>query len=164
MTAGFITKNDIPSEIAHEIGTKNGQIINSLIINLIENSKDKEEIGFSDEKYSLLLKLKKFNYEKIYNHQILKDYDKFCSKIIENLFDFLMQIFERYGFDLPLFYENNIELTQNFCQYISEMKNFYMKEKTTGEKIVTDFIAGMTDLYALDAIKQITIPKPIIFK
>jgi dGTPase len=164
IVAGFIAKNDIPNEIAREIGQNNGHIINSLIFDLIENSKDKKEVGFSDEKYNLILKLKKFNSERIYNHIILKDYDKFCSNIIENLFEFLMKTIEKYGFDLPLFYDNNIELTKNFCNYISDMKYFYLKEKTPATQIVIDYIAGMTDLFALEAIKQITIPKPIIFK
>jgi dGTP triphosphohydrolase len=31
------------------------------------------------------------------------------------------------------------------------------------KQIVTDYISGMTDAFALDSIKQITIPKPISF-
>ena len=40
---------------------KNGQIIESLINDLIKSSKDKEEIMFSPEKHKLMVQLKDFN-------------------------------------------------------------------------------------------------------
>ncbi|MDR2836238.1 MAG: HD domain-containing protein [Bacteroidales bacterium] len=162
--AGFITKNDIPNYIVKEIGTKNGQIINTLVIDLIENSKNNSQIGFSDEKYNLLLTLKDFNYKYIYDHRTLKEYDAFCDKIITNLFEYLLNLFEKNKFDFPKYEESNIQLNNNFGNYLSGMENFYKQNKETDKQIITDYISGMTDFFALDSIKQITIPKPIVFK
>lgn len=164
IVAGFITKNDIPTDIVKEIGSNNGQIINNLVIDLIENSKNSEYIGFSDEKYNLLLKLKNFNYKYIYNHKILNEYYEFCDKIITNLFDYLINLFNKNQFNFQKYSESNIELAQNFGHYLFGMKNFYLSQLTSPNQIVTDYISGMTDFFALDSIKQITIPKPILFK
>lgn len=44
------------------------------------------------------------------------------------------------------------------------MKGLYEKENFIPKQIVTDYISGMTDNYALKAYKSIKIPNPIIFK
>ena len=44
------------------------------------------------------------------------------------------------------------------------MKTLYDRENNIPKQIVTDFIAGMTDNYALDTYKSIRIPKPIVMK
>ncbi|WP_367888802.1 hypothetical protein [Desulfoluna spongiiphila] len=43
------------------------------------------------------------------------------------------------------------------------MDEFYSNESFIPQQIVTDYISGMTDDYALCCMKQITIPKPIQF-
>jgi dGTP triphosphohydrolase len=51
------------------------------------------------------------------------------------------------------------------------MKNFYINEKqqnnlTEGDlckQIVTDYISGMSDKFAIDCMKEISIPRPIEF-
>jgi len=40
----LITENDIPSEVREKLGKKNGEIIDSFVIDLIEWSKQKGEI------------------------------------------------------------------------------------------------------------------------
>lgn len=57
--AGFIKLSDIPNEIKDYIGNTNGDIINSLIIDIIKSSKDSDCIGFSDEMFNTLKILKK---------------------------------------------------------------------------------------------------------
>ena len=43
------------------------------------------------------------------------------------------------------------------------MRDLYEAEGTIPNAIVTDYISGMTDNFALDSMRQITIPKPISF-
>lgn len=164
ISANCISLKDIPSEIANKIEIKNGQIINELIIDLIENSKNSDFISFSDEKFELISKLKKFNYEYIYNHKKLLEYDHFCEKIIKNIFEHLYNVFEKNSFNIEKYLESNIELDINFGNYLKNMKNFYLSNLTKTNQIIADYISGMTDFFALESIKQITIPKPIIFK
>ena len=162
--AGYISYKDIPNDVKYLLGDRNGRIINTLIVDIIENSKNSDKIGFSDTTYESVTKLKHFNYKMIYNHPELNRYDKFCHNIIASLFDHLINLIEAYKFEFHKYYESGIELDKNFGEYICGMFDFYSVEKSSSTQIVTDYISGMTDTFALESIKQITIPKPIYFK
>ncbi|MDD3739731.1 MAG: HD domain-containing protein [Bacteroidales bacterium] len=162
--AGFISDKDIPDEVKVLLGNRNGRIINALIIDIIENSKESDKIGFSDQKYESVTKLKKFNYKMIYQHPDLQNYDKFCDNIISSLFDHLMNLITVNKFNFQKYFESNIDFDRNFGDYLLGMKDFYFKHQDSDIQIITDYIAGMTDSFALESIKQITIPKPIHFK
>jgi dGTP triphosphohydrolase len=95
------------------LGDRNGQIINKLILDIIENSKESEKIGFSDLTYEIVTKLKHFNYKYIYAHPELKRYDIFCDKIINNLFDYLFNLLDKNNFNFEKYSESCIELDKN---------------------------------------------------
>jgi dGTPase len=163
ITAGFIKEKDIPKNVKKMLGNKNGQIINNLVLSIIEHSKNKDYIGFSDEKFELIKDLKKFNYQNIYYHHELVKYHKFCNKIINDLFDFLMEIYDKNKKNYELYKKSDIELEKNFGKYLKSMRNFYINDQDNPKFFATDYISGMTDGYALASIKQITIPKPLKF-
>ena len=85
--AGLITEADIPAIVQQEIGTSNGEIINTLTLDLINYSKDKDYIGFSPEKTAILSELKKFNYERIYHNEQMRQRKETIDKCIADLFD-----------------------------------------------------------------------------
>jgi len=158
--AGFIKKNDIPEEIIKKIGFTNSEIINFFVYDIVENSKNKDVICFSDEKYELMLILRNFNYKNIYYNDKKSSFP-FAEKIINTIFDYLIEIYNKYKNDFT-FYENyKYKFVRHFGHHLDEMQEFY-KNNTDNKIIITDFISGMTDLYAIDAMKQITIPQPLI--
>lgn len=159
----LIEINDIPKNVRNELGKTNGEIINKLIIDIIETSKDKNCISLSDEKYELMKELKSFNYSNIYENKILKEYNIYCHKIIYSLFDHLLQLIAKNSFDCEKYNNSNIKLDIAFGNYLEKMKEFYLSNKATDEIIVTDYISGMTDLYALECMKQISLPRPLSF-
>ncbi len=160
IVAGFITRNDIPKEIIEKIGVTNSDIIDFFINDIIDNSKDSDTIGFSDEKFNLIKILKNFNYNKIYYHNKRLDYKPFADKIINTVFDYLIILYDKLGKDY-LAYQNKVaNIDKAFGRYIENMHEFY-KSETNEIQIITDFISGMTDLYILESMKSIIIPKPI---
>ena len=161
VVAKFITLSDVPEKIRDSIGKSNGDIINSLIIDLIQNSKDSDKIGFSDEMFEKLKILKQFNYKRIYLHPVILEYRKKGEAILEDLFDYLLNQYDNFGQDYDKYREQNSILSEKFGSYLGKMKDFYDKENNIPKQIVTDYIAGMTDNYALEAYKSIKIPKPI---
>lgn len=161
--AGYISDKDIPSKVKELLGDKNGEIINALIIDIIESSKDSDRVGFSDKTFEVITELKRFNYKNIYNHPSLRSYDIFCERIINNLFDYLSEIFDKHGWNFNEYKNPRVDLDKNFGDYLAGMKHLYDSRNEGIQQIVTDYIAGMTDVYALESIKQITIPKPIQF-
>lgn len=164
LIAKIIKKNELPKEIRDEVGETNGQIINELIRDLINHSKESEKIGFSDAMFEKLKILKSFNYRHIYLHPTITHYRKMGENILEEIFDFLLETFSNYGEDYDKYYEHEILLVQRFGRYLDGMQEFYKKEGSAPKTIVCDYVAGMTDNFALESIKQIKIPEPLKFR
>lgn len=164
LIADFIKKQDIPDDVLKELGSTNGEIINTLVSDMIVFSSYKDHIGFSDEKYELMKKLKNFNYEHIYKHPELLRYNKFCHKIIDALFDHFSHLYNTLKNDFGKYTELEVKTDRAFGHYVESLWSFYEISKADTTTVVTDYIAGMTDYYALESMRQITIPAPISFR
>jgi len=79
------------------------------------------------------------------------------------LFEYTFDLLTRNKFDFAKYEESDIELDNNFGDYLKGQFDFYQLSKDDNKQIITDYISGMTDVYAIESIKQITIPKPIYF-
>jgi len=124
---------DIPESITKELGNTNKDIVNTIILDIIENSFNKNYILLSEKVYNAIKELKKFNYEHIYN----KANSKKRLKEIENMFNI---IFEHYLNDL-----NNKNLNSNIYKlFLNEMNEEYINNNDN-VRIIIDYIAGMTD-------------------
>jgi len=162
IVAKFISRNDIPVEVQKRIGNTNGEIIDYFVRDVIEASKENNKIGFSDEAFELIKILRDFNYKCIYMNESKLNYKPFAVKIINSLFDYLMDLMLKLGNDFPKYQELPLKLDHAFGNYLESMVNIY-KDETDPKVAVTDYVAGMTDLYALECMKQITFPSPIFF-
>lgn len=160
ITAGFIKRYDIPQDVRQFLGNTNSEIIDTLVKDLVENSKNANKVGFSDDTYEMFLLLQQFNYKHIYLNEKLKSFKKQAIIIINTLFDYFAELFELNGKDYQKYAQMELKIEKSFGKYIENMDNFYKDEKDPNV-IITDYIAGMTDLFMLDAIKQLTIPGPV---
>ena len=68
IVVGLIKREDIPDEVTKVLGNNNRQIINTLIIDLLNNSYGKNYLTFSDDVFKALDTLFDFNYEHIYRN------------------------------------------------------------------------------------------------
>ena len=170
--AGFIEEKNIPKAIRDKIGTSNGEIINYLVLDLIENSIE-DEISFSKGCHELMVELKDFNYQSIYNNPRIKEYKRYCKRIISTLYEYLSKLYCSYHWDIEFYLkDDSLDIDRFFGNYIKGMKDFYFAEKISnnwtegdlGKQIVADYISGMTDKFAIECMKEISIPKPIDFK
>ncbi|MEI7628942.1 MAG: HD domain-containing protein [Bacteroidota bacterium] len=163
LIAKFITIDQIPDEIRTEVGASNGEIINTLIHDIVNSSKDTDEIRISDEMFDKIKILQRFNYKYIYDHEIITNYKKMGERILEELFDFLIEFHSNHGHNYEFYMQSEIVLIRHFGSYLERYKQIYELEGNIPKIIVCDFIAGMTDGYALNAYNEIKIPKPIKF-
>ena len=132
------------SKIVHETVRL---IINLLVTDLINNSKKNIKdlniktvndvrdsnnlvINFSDNVKNLNINLKKFLYKNLYKHPDVLEMTNQANHIIKNLFD-------AYTADVKL-------LPTDYYQYNLEKIN-----KNDKERVICDYIAGMTDRFAL---------------
>lgn len=125
----------IPGIVKDVLGTTNSEIMNSLILDIIENSYDKSYIAMSDNVYNALNILKDFNMENIY----LKANDKKRIDSYRNMFYTL--------FDVYLKALNNSKKTNSIYEvYLKDMNEEYIKNNKK-EQIIIDYLSGMTDRY-----------------
>jgi dGTPase len=164
VTAGFLRRGDLPPRITRELGSSNTDIIGALVNDVVEHSRASKAVGFSNERHEMVRDLGEFNYERIYFHPKLQKYRRHIRNIIHTLFDYFLELFQRHGRDFDAYKALDLEAERNFGNYIQKLKGVYEKEGFDGKTIVTDYIAGMTDGFALDCMRQISIPAPLEFR
>ncbi len=132
---GVIKKEDLPKEITSILGNNNKDIINTIVIDIITNSIDKDYLKMSPSIYECLVNLKKFNYEHIYSKANSKEKINEYKLMFETVFNGCLEHINN---------ENKEALI--YVNFINNMSDEYLN-KNTKERIVIDYIAGMTDDY-----------------
>ena len=163
LKADFIKKEDIPEKIRTEIGFENGAIIDKLVHDIINTSKESDAIEFSDEMYEKIDILQEFNEKHIYNHPKILNYRKMGENILKELFEYLLDLLNKTGQIYRRYEKKDLEIDKRFGAYLKGYRSVYKKEGFMAKQIVCDYVAGMTDSFALEAYKQIKLPKPIEF-
>ena len=127
-----IKKSDIPKEITDILGNSNRSIINTVILDIINNSINKNYIKLSSNIFNALNKLLKFNYENIY----LKANSEEQINKYKDMFEALFNVYKTH-------LKNNKTDEDIYTLFINDMSSFY--KKNTENRIIIDYIAGMTD-------------------
>lgn len=144
----LINKDDIPKGIKEELGYTNGEIINTLVCDIIENSYGKDCIQLSREKGEALEQLIKENVRLIYRADKIVRYEKTAENVMEGLFFNLMEVCN----DLEKLKNSELKVHHKFYSY---MRDIGYNEEESGEQRAIDFIAGMTDSFALNCFEEI---------
>ena len=139
---GKIKREEIPIEISSVLGTTNRDIVNTIILDIIENSMDKPYIKLSDDVYKALFALKKFNGKHIYSKAM-------TSNEIEYYRVGMNKIYDRYLNDI----ENGNKKSIIYTMFLNDMDKSYL-ENTNNKRKVIDFIAGMTDDLFINEIEE----------
>ena len=133
--AGILSREDIPTAISDVLGHTHGQRINALVCDIIQTSREAGAICLSPAVEQALKDLRSFMFERVYRNPVAKGEEQKAK-------DMLCRLFEYY-------YKNPSQLPEDFQPQMS----FDGLERT-----VCDYIAGMTDNYAVDKFTQIFVP------
>lgn len=135
VNAGVIKESDIPSDIIEHLGNKKSKRIDTLVKSVVYNSDGSDiKMDCTTDKY--YLKLHEFLYSYVYHNPIVKVEEEKVYGIVEGIYKY--------------FLENPDKLT-------AEYKLVF--ERDGIKRAVTDYIAGMTDHYAVTVYSDIYIPK-----
>ncbi len=132
---GKISRKEIPAEIRTVLGVTNREIVNTIILDIIDNSLDQPYIKMSDKVYHAMMSLKKFNYEHIYQYAMSKEEYAYFEKGMNLLF-------QRYLEDI----QENRQDSDIFQVFLNDKCEAYLKETSDKRKVI-DYLAGMTDGY-----------------
>ena len=128
LRADLIKIEDLPQECLEYFGTYRSTGITKMVFDIIENSYEKDYIKMSDECQEKMNILRSWLFANVYSSK--KEEFK-AKKVIKELFEF----------------------------YVEKLQNKYQTEDNyLLKKIVADYVAGMTDRYALKKYKQLFIP------
>ncbi len=143
----LVARGDIPREITEVLGDKNKDIVNTLVVDLVNNSMDKETLGFSADIFNALERLKSWNYENIYHNPKKSSQDKKIEKMFQ-------VVLEECRGEL----NSGVDKTTEINKWCNSLGEEY-KEKTSLPRIVADYVSGMTDDFLMNAYKEIVVPK-----
>ena len=130
---GLFNRNDLPEEITKVLGNDNKDIINTIVKDIIDNSYNKPYITMSEEVFTAIGELKKFNSENIYSKSLTKEE-------IEYYRQGMNKIYNRYLSDIT----NSNKESIIYKLFLNTQSAKY-KEETPIKRQVIDFIPGMTD-------------------
>ena len=133
-----VSVEDIPNNVKNILGTDNKDIVNTLIMDIINNSYNKNYIKLSNEVYNALNDLIKFNYENIYNLANSKDEIKEYEFMFNVVFDKCIYILD-----------NKLTNYNIYKNFLNNMDELYIKNNNK-YRIIIDYIAGMTDRYFIE--------------
>ncbi len=132
--AGVIVADDIPKDIIAALGETKSQRINTLVSSLVENSTDDILMDENTEKY--YIKLHEFLFDAVYKNPVAKSEENKVLGIVEGLYKY--------------FIKNPKKMSAEYLRIC---------ENEGAERAVVDYIAGMTDHYAITVYSDIYIPK-----
>ena len=135
-------RSDIPESIRDVLGDNNRDIVNTVVLDIINESIDKPYIKMSDKVYNALFALKKFNNENIYKYSMTK----------EELDYYEVGINKLYNIYLDYIKTNNKE-SDIYKIFLNHQDKRYL-ESTNIKRWVIDYIAGMTDDFLIREIKN----------
>ncbi len=140
---GLFERSELPKEITEVLGNTNSDIMNTIILDIIENSLDKPYIALSERVYRALFALKKFNGENIYSKSMTKE-------DIEYYRSGMNQLYHIYLDDIKA---NCIE-SVIYTVFLNSQSPRYLKVTDARRKVI-DFIAGMTDDMFIREVKRV---------
>ena len=156
---GIVKKADIPDICKKVLGSSNSEIINTLVEDLISNSEKEGAIAFSEDVYEAVRVMKDFNYKNIYLSPMLSGYHKYFTRLINLIYNYLSELLDKNGFESGPYLQEGNMLAAGFYNYVIEKKDAYMEHDGNLDRLVFDYISGMSDNFCLDAGNEILRPE-----
>jgi dGTPase len=133
LRAGIISSDDLPPSPISVLGVQMSARIDTLVRDMISNSKEKGEISLSDPVYGALMELRSWLFRRVYNKPNSREKQK-AARVVVALFEYYLEHPEERAASDP------DPLTETM-----------------------DFVAGMTDRYALATYGRLFLPRGEIF-
>lgn len=135
--AGVISENDLPRDCVRCLGSDHSMRINTLVTDMIVSSEKAGDIVQSEECGFYMNKLRDFMFEHVYKSEVVKQVAEMfkVKHLINSLYDFYLE----HPYEMP---EEHIAMLYIYGT----------------DEVVKDYIAGMTDRYAIKMYKHLFVP------
>lgn len=135
--AHIISESDLPDIYSDVLGHSPKERLNTLIHSIIQESMDKPDIIMAKDIEDAMLGIRSYMFENVYTNPLAKGQEKKAQSLLEALYHHFMKNFDA--------------LPEEYIHLVTERG-----EKV--ESVVCDYIAGMTDQYAIHVYEDLYIP------
>ena len=135
--AGVLTDQDVPKRIGEVLGYTTKERLDHLIHNIIMTSLGGPEIGMEAEFEEAMIDMRSFMFERVYQNPVVKAEESKAESLVRTLYVYYVEHRDR----LPVEYQH------------------LMERGATVERVSCDYIASMTDHFAIAAYEELYIPK-----
>ncbi len=132
--ARVLKETDIPADIRETLGQNKSQRINKLVLSAVNNSKN--DIILGEDCADAFATLHSFMFERVYTNPVCKGEEARAIEMIKWLYEYFLS---------------------NPDEMPSEYK--VIREKEGVERAACDYIAGMTDRYAVHTFEELFVPR-----
>lgn len=131
-------EGDIPTRYTDVLGHSVRERLNTMIHDIIENSMDQPEISTSPGMEETMHGLRIWMFEHVYMNEIAKAEEGRAQQLIVHLYNYYM--------------DRVNELPEEYLRMMEQRGE-------TQARVVCDYIAGMSDSYAIDKFEELFVPK-----
>lgn len=137
LRAGIIRIEDMPAECLRILGREHSQRINTMVTDIIENSKNRPRVAMSPDVADATGRLREFLFERVYRGDHARQEEAKIKYMVQKIYHLLLE---------------KPELLPESLVQIAGFEGL--------ERAALDFIAGMTDLYAIRFFNKHFVPIP----
>ena len=134
---GILSENDIPLKYRKILGSTTRERLNTMIHDVITQSMGKSSITMSEEIMEATKGVRTFLFENVYTHPVAKGEEHKVIHLIQDIYDYYMK----------------------HIQCLPKLNLQILNEGESKERVVCDYIAGMTDSYLVQKYEEHFIPK-----
>ncbi|MDD6293471.1 MAG: deoxyguanosinetriphosphate triphosphohydrolase [Lachnospiraceae bacterium] len=133
----ILSESDLPDEFTNILGHSKKERLNTMIYDIVNKSLDKPDIIMSDRIESAMKGLREFMFKNVYSNPVAKGEEIKAKRMLTQLYNYYLQHIE--------------EMPEEYIWLIN-----VRKEKP--ERVVCDYIAGMTDQYSVRKFEELFVP------
>ncbi len=135
IVGGFIKSEDLPKDCISILGNNSSERINAMVISIYKESDGKNKVEMGNLEKDAMEKLRKFMFERVYNHPRIYAEEQRADRMISALYEYYLKNKDA----MPDFYKG-------------------LLEKYDIDTVVSDYISSMSDMYVVKTFTSIFVP------
>lgn len=135
---GVLAEEDIPKEFRLVLGDTTRIRLDTMIHDVITHSMNQERINMSEEVGEATIGLREFMFQNVYQNPVAKREEDKAVHMIQNLYEYYIK---------------------NFYYMPEQFLDMIEKKGESKERVICDYIAGMTDSFAVKKFEEFFVPE-----
>jgi dGTPase len=138
IAARLVKEEELPAEFVEIFGPTNRERIASMVIDIIATSMDEKRLALSSTMETAINLMKDWLFDNVYNRSEIRKHDDSIRRCLNGLLDTMLS-------------ERDV-----YEKYLKE----WVEDESERKRRLVDYIAGMTDRYAIWVADELMIPAP----